>query len=66
MPPASWQRSSFSGADGADNCLEVACGAGDLRHLRESDEPDVIVTMTADKLRAFILGVKAGEFDHLL
>ncbi|MFJ3791877.1 DUF397 domain-containing protein [Kitasatospora sp. NPDC090091] len=62
----SWQKSSFSGAEGADNCLELASGVGDLRHLRESDDPDVIVTTTAARLRAFILGAKAGEFDHLI
>ncbi|MFI9331649.1 DUF397 domain-containing protein [Kitasatospora sp. NPDC052868] len=62
----SWQKSSFSGADGADNCLELASGAGDLCHLRESDEPDVVVTTSAAKLRTFLLAAKAGEFDHLL
>ncbi|WP_406199273.1 DUF397 domain-containing protein [Kitasatospora sp. NBC_01560] len=61
-----WQKSSLSGADGADNCLELASGADGLRHLRESDDPDVVVTTDAAKLRAFILGVKAGEFDHLV
>ncbi|MFD9593872.1 DUF397 domain-containing protein [Kitasatospora sp. NPDC059973] len=62
----SWQKSSFSGAEGADNCLELAPGTGDLRHLRESDDPDVVVTTDVAKLRAFILGVKAGEFDHFI
>lgn len=66
MSHLSWQKSSYSDAQGADNCLELAAGAGELRHLRESDDPDVIVTTTADKLRAFLLGVKDGEFDHLL
>ncbi|MEU9079386.1 DUF397 domain-containing protein [Kitasatospora sp. NPDC048538] len=66
MSHLSWQKSSFSDADGADNCLEVASGTGDLRHLRESDDRGVIVTTDAAKLRAFILGVKAGEFDHLI
>ncbi|MEU6233553.1 DUF397 domain-containing protein [Kitasatospora sp. NPDC047058] len=66
MSHLSWQKSSFSGAEGADNCLELALGAGDLRHLRESDDSDVVVTTDAAKLRAFILGVKAGEFDHLI
>ncbi|MBP0451376.1 DUF397 domain-containing protein [Kitasatospora sp. RG8] len=66
MQQLSWQKSSYSDADGADNCLEVAPGTGDARHLRESDDPDVIVTTTTAKLRAFILGAKAGEFDHLV
>ncbi|MFF1907868.1 DUF397 domain-containing protein [Kitasatospora sp. NPDC058218] len=62
----SWQKSSYSEGEGSNNCLELASGAGDLRHLRESDDPDVVVTTDAAKLRAFILGVKAGEFDHLI
>ncbi|MGV9271528.1 DUF397 domain-containing protein [Kitasatospora sp. NPDC003701] len=62
----SWQKSSFSGGDAGNSCVELALGSGDLRHLRESDDPDVIVTTGAAKLRAFILGVKAGEFDHLI
>ncbi|MFI6848869.1 DUF397 domain-containing protein [Kitasatospora sp. NBC_00085] len=61
-----WQKSSFSDTDGGSTCIELATGSGDLRHVRESDDPDVIVTTTAAKLRAFILGVKAGEFDHLV
>jgi hypothetical protein len=34
--------------------------------IRESDAPDVVVTTSREKLRAFLLGVKAGEFDHLI
>ncbi|MFF1794771.1 DUF397 domain-containing protein, partial [Kitasatospora sp. NPDC058263] len=66
MSEVLWQKSSFSGGDASNNCLELAPGTGDLRHLRESDDPDVVVTTDVAKLRAFILGVKAGEFDHLV
>ncbi|WP_406211023.1 DUF397 domain-containing protein [Kitasatospora sp. NBC_01560] len=66
MFEAHWQKSSFSGGDPENACLELAAGGGDLRHLRESDDPDVVVTTDAAKLRAFIVGVKAGEFDHLV
>lgn len=66
MSEVHWQKSSFSGGDAENACLELASSAGDLRHLRESDDPDVVVTTDAAKLRAFILGVKAGEFDHLI
>ncbi|MBP0451377.1 DUF397 domain-containing protein [Kitasatospora sp. RG8] len=65
MSYLSWQKSSYSEGEGSNNCLEVAPGTGDIRHLRESDDPDVIVTTTAARLRAFILGAKAGDFDHL-
>ncbi|MFF3005112.1 DUF397 domain-containing protein [Kitasatospora sp. NPDC057940] len=66
MSDLAWQKSSFSDADGGSTCLELATGVDSLRHLRESDDPDVVVTTTAPKLRAFILGAKAGEFDHLV
>ncbi|MFJ2191492.1 DUF397 domain-containing protein [Kitasatospora sp. NPDC087861] len=66
MSNFSWQKSSYSNAEGGNNCLELAASADDIRHLRESDDPSIIVTTTATKLRAFILGAKAGEFDHLL
>ncbi|MFJ7276597.1 DUF397 domain-containing protein [Kitasatospora sp. NPDC098663] len=66
MSDLAWQKSSFSDADGGSTCLELAAGVDSLRHLRESDDPAIIVTTTAAKLRAFILGAKAGEFDHLV
>ncbi|MFE1783086.1 DUF397 domain-containing protein [Streptomyces sp. NPDC059506] len=63
MSRLDWQKSSFSG-DAGQNCLEVAAADGRI-HLRESEDPEVVVTTTPEKLRAFIRGVKAGEFDHL-
>ena len=58
-----WQKSSFSGGgDGAD-CMEVATDDGTI-YLRESDNPEAVITTSPKKLKAFILGVKAGEFDH--
>jgi hypothetical protein len=66
MPEAiNWQKSSFSGADNNQACIELAPVDGSIR-MRESDDPHVIVTTSAEKLRAFILGVKAGEYDHLI
>ncbi|MFC8495348.1 DUF397 domain-containing protein [Streptomyces sp. NPDC057235] len=60
-----WQKSSFSGGDDNQSCVELAPFNGAIK-MRESDDPDVIVTTSVEKLRAFILGVKAGEFDHLI
>ncbi|MGN5379602.1 DUF397 domain-containing protein [Streptomyces sp. MUSC 14] len=59
-----WQKSSFSGG-GGEQCLEAAESDGRIL-LRESDDPDVVVTTSREKLAAFILGVKAGEFDHFV
>jgi hypothetical protein len=60
-----WQKSSFSGSNNG-NCIELAAGNGTQIVLRESDDPQTIVTTDQTKLAAFIAGVKAGEFDHLL
>lgn len=60
-----WQKSSFSGPDDNQDCVELAHVDGQIL-LRESDAPEAIVTTDRAKLRAFLLGVKAGEFDHLI
>ncbi|MFJ4440215.1 DUF397 domain-containing protein [Streptomyces sp. NPDC088923] len=64
-PSHAWQKSSFSGA-GGENCIELRSTAPGTIDLRESTAPDMVVSTTSDNLRAFLLGVKAGEFDHLL
>lgn len=56
-----WQKSSKS--SGGAQCIELAEAAGEIL-VRESDDPNVILKTTPAKLRAFIQGVKAGEFDH--
>ncbi|MER6051288.1 DUF397 domain-containing protein [Streptomyces sp. NPDC001793] len=58
-----WQKSSYSNEN--MNCVELAPHNG-LILMRESDDPDTVVTTTPEKLRAFMLGVRAGEFDHLI
>lgn len=65
LTPTHWQKSSFSGNGDGTECIEVAATDGTVL-LRESDTPDIVVTTSPAKLRAFILGVKAGEFDHLV
>ncbi|WP_405617925.1 DUF397 domain-containing protein [Streptomyces sp. NBC_01511] len=58
-----WQKSSFS--QGAGECVEISATSGRI-FIRESDSPENIVTTNRKKLGALILGIKAGEFDHLL
>ncbi|MFC5662865.1 DUF397 domain-containing protein [Kitasatospora misakiensis] len=60
-----WQKSSFSGPEPENACLELARDAADRRLLRESDEMATVLTIDADALRALLLAVKVGEFDHL-
>jgi hypothetical protein len=55
-----WRKSSFS--DGNGNCLEISSRDGVIL-LRESDDPELIIRTTPAKLRAFLEGAKAGEFD---
>jgi Domain of unknown function (DUF397) len=64
VPQGIWQKSSFSGAGPDNNCVEVAT-IGDAKKLRESDEPDVVITTTPDMLAGLILGIKSGEFGQL-
>ncbi|MFI9104332.1 DUF397 domain-containing protein [Streptomyces fildesensis] len=59
-----WQKSSFSGADEGNNCVELAPLA-DAVLLRESDDPGVIVTTTPAALRAFLRDIRTGALDHL-
>ncbi|MFD7629492.1 DUF397 domain-containing protein [Streptomyces sp. NPDC059851] len=58
-----WRKSSRS-TDAEGNCLEVAVKDGEVL-IRESDDPGVIIRTTRAKLRAFIDGAAAGEFDDL-
>lgn len=55
MPELTWQKSTYSAE--AANCLHVAASPCTI-HLRESDEPDVILTTTTPGLRALICGIK--------
>ncbi|MFE1962432.1 DUF397 domain-containing protein [Streptomyces sp. NPDC059479] len=59
-----WRKSSKSADADGDNCLELADHNGEIL-MRESDDPDVVIRTTRAKLRAFLGGVKEGEFDDL-
>ncbi|OPF84549.1 DUF397 domain-containing protein [Streptomyces antioxidans] len=62
MSRLNWRKSTFS--EEASSCVYVgATGNGKVR-LRESDEPDVILTTTPAALRALIRGAKAGDLDR--
>lgn len=59
-----WTRAAPENALGPGPWIEVAFGPGGLVHLRETDDPGNVVTTTRRKWEAFVLGVRAGEFDH--
>jgi hypothetical protein len=48
----SWRKSSFS-ADG-NNCLELAMTPGAAVHIRESDDPAVVLNTTPARLAALL------------
>lgn len=60
--PPTWQKSSFSHADG--ECVELAAADGAIR-LRDGDDPHVVIRTTQRPLGRLIHAIKAGEFDHL-
>ncbi|MEV7774919.1 DUF397 domain-containing protein [Kitasatospora sp. NPDC086791] len=63
MEHLDWQKSSLSG-DRADY-IEIA-SEGELVYIRESNDPDRVVTTTRTKFLAWVRGAKAGEFDHFV
>ncbi|KAF4405914.1 MULTISPECIES: DUF397 domain-containing protein [Streptomyces] len=64
-PELEWQQPK-SLEEGQEEWLEVAFGPDGLVHIRQNTRPDEIVTTTTAKWDAWVLGVKAGEFDHFV
>jgi Domain of unknown function (DUF397) len=56
----SWHKSSFS-AQG--NCLEAAYSSGSVLIRDSKDRRPYVLEFTSSEWRAFISGVRAGEFD---
>lgn len=58
-----WRTSTFS--DGQANCVEVADLPDGGRLVRDTKlgEASPVLRYTADEWRAFVAGVKVGEFD---
>ncbi|MEC4020537.1 DUF397 domain-containing protein [Streptomyces sp. H27-D2] len=63
MSPLYWQKSSYSSE--ASNCVELATAPDGSIWLRESDDPDGVLTVGRPGLSAFLLAVKAGRFDRI-
>ncbi|MGR8008791.1 DUF397 domain-containing protein [Streptomyces hypolithicus] len=55
--PIRWQKSSFSGGGDGDTCVELAAAGGVIR-LRESDEPDQVLSAAPAGLTALIRHVR--------
>ncbi|MBA2944272.1 DUF397 domain-containing protein [Streptomyces sp. PSKA28] len=59
MPPFAWQKSTFS-PDGSD-CVYVAATPDGTILLRESDEPEVMLSTGPRQLRAFIANLRTAD-----
>ncbi|WP_455357404.1 DUF397 domain-containing protein [Streptomyces sp. SYSU K217416] len=59
-----WTRAAPDDAEGPGPWIEVAAGPDDLIYIRETSDPQNVVTTTQRKWDAFVKGVMAGEFDH--
>ncbi|UUU22579.1 DUF397 domain-containing protein [Streptomyces sp. DSM 40750] len=57
--PLNWQKSSFSGTDSGDDCVELALAPASIR-IRESDHPTTRLTTTPAPLHALLTTLKAG------
>ncbi|ROP37276.1 DUF397 domain-containing protein [Saccharothrix texasensis] len=67
--PLTWRKSSFSNGTGNGGaCVELAPLSDGGVAMRNSTlgEASPVVHYTQAELRAFVLGVKAGEFDDLI
>ncbi|WP_245647176.1 DUF397 domain-containing protein [Microtetraspora niveoalba] len=63
LSTAAWKKSSRSGSSGG-NCVEVASNLPGVIAVRDSKNPDgPKLLFTPAEWRAFIGGVKDGEFD---
>jgi Domain of unknown function (DUF397) len=58
-----WRKSTFS-AEG--NCVEMKALDDGVVAMRNGESGDVVVTFTREDFKAFVLGVKTGEFDDLI
>jgi hypothetical protein len=52
-----WQKSSFSGMEDNNNCLEIASFSEGVA-LRESEEPEVVLSTTQARLAALLASVQ--------
>lgn len=57
-----WRKSTYSAEA---NCVEVGALDDSDVAIRNSHVGDVVVSFSREDFRAFVLGVKAGEFDDL-
>ncbi|MFE6159172.1 DUF397 domain-containing protein [Streptomyces sp. NPDC056486] len=62
MTALHWQKSSYSSE--GNNCLELATAPDSTLHLRESDDPAVIVTLRATALGSLLGEIRRGNLEN--
>jgi len=65
LTDAVWQKSRRSNSQG--NCVEIAAlptGGAAVRNSRHPEGPALVYTQA--EIEALVLGVKDGDFDHLI
>jgi len=66
LSTAVWRKSSRSGSNGGQ-CVEVAANLPGAVAVRDSKDPDgPSLLFTPGEWRAFVGGIKSGEFDRLV
>ncbi|WP_327315534.1 DUF397 domain-containing protein [Streptomyces sp. NBC_01235] len=55
--PDNWQKSSYSGPGDGDSCVELASTPTTL-HLRESDDPATVLTITPAPLTHLLAAIR--------
>lgn len=60
-----WQKSSYSGNAGNGECVELGVATDGASLLRESDDPDIVITAQATRLSGLLAAIKASRFDRL-
>ncbi|MFF8814123.1 DUF397 domain-containing protein [Streptomyces pactum] len=63
MSELEWLRAEPEDGEELESYLEVAAGPDGMIYMRETSDPDNVVVTTQAKWEAFLLGIKAGEFD---
>jgi hypothetical protein len=61
--PRNWQKSSFSGTDSGDDCVELAPTPTAIL-IRESDHPTTRLATTPTSLHALLTTLKAGTLGN--
>ncbi|WP_326598343.1 DUF397 domain-containing protein [Streptomyces sp. NBC_01803] len=63
MPGLARRKSSYSASGGNGECVELAAQA-EVLLMRESDQPEAVLTTAPTRLAALLAAVKAGRLER--